>query len=239
MFDVLALSQAQLETRLGHARAQGTRAKLIRAISRVDPLLIHDLGLKPLRAPSDEDLHEIIDECYERGATIDGLRRRAYQLTLESKSWRAPRSSEAVSTPRRTHVSSGFGAHRVCSWECIRVPRSSDHAPARIIGPLSTHNRHPAGAFITRKRSFAADPIGGGGRPAIDAGAAGIKCAQKPARVDAACAESLLQSLNAYVSGGSAFTLARFRTTASSRRFPTLLRANVLPIRGRNADGPR
>jgi DNA replication protein DnaC len=69
-FEVLALSQAQLETRLGQARAQGTRAKLIRAISLVDLLLIDDLGLKPLRAPSDEDLHEIIDEHYERKATL-------------------------------------------------------------------------------------------------------------------------------------------------------------------------
>lgn len=120
-FEVLALSQAQLETRLGQARAQGTRSKLIRAISKVDLLIIDDLGLKPLRTPSDEDLHEIIDERYERRATlvtsnldvsewhqafpsnqliavatIDRLRHRAYQLTLEGKSWRTPRPPEAT-----------------------------------------------------------------------------------------------------------------------------------------------
>jgi DNA replication protein DnaC len=131
-FDVLALSQAQLETRLGQARAQGTRAKLIRAISRVDLLLIDDLGLKPLRAPSDEDLHEIIDERYERRATvvtsnldvsewgqafpsnqliavatIDRLRHRAYQLTLEGKSWRAPRSSVAASAAHQIPPKTG------------------------------------------------------------------------------------------------------------------------------------
>ena len=120
-FEVLALSQAQLETRLGQARAQGTRAKLIRAIAKVDLLLIDDFGLKPLRAPSDEDLHEIIDERYERKATIvtsnldvsewsqafasnqliavatiDRLRHRAYQITLEGKSWRSPRPPETA-----------------------------------------------------------------------------------------------------------------------------------------------
>ena len=125
---MLALSQAQLETRLGQARAQGARAKFIRAISKVDLLIIDDLGLKPLRAPSDEDLHEIIDERYERKATlvtsnldvsewpqafpsnqliavatIDRLRHRAYQLTLEGKSWRTPRSPDAAAdTPPKS-----------------------------------------------------------------------------------------------------------------------------------------
>ena len=118
-FEVLALSQAQLETKIAQARAQGTRAKLIRALSKVDLLLIDDFGLKPLRAPSDEDLHEIIDERYERRATIvtsnldvsewtqafpnnqliavatvDRLKHRAWQLTLEGKSWRALRATE-------------------------------------------------------------------------------------------------------------------------------------------------
>ena len=78
---------------------------------------LDDFGLKPLRTPSDEDLHEIIDERYEREATmvtsnldvsewsqafasnqliavatIDRLRNRAYTLTLKGKSWRTPRA---------------------------------------------------------------------------------------------------------------------------------------------------
>ena len=123
-YEVLALSQAQLETKMAQARAQGTRAKLIKSISKVDLLLIDDFGLKPLRAPSDEDLHEIIDERYERRATvvtsnldvsewtqafvnnqliavatIDRLKHRAWQLTLEGKSWRALRTPEAQTEP--------------------------------------------------------------------------------------------------------------------------------------------
>lgn len=124
--EVLALTQAQLETQLGQARATGTRAKTIRAIARVDLLLIDDFGLKPLRAPADEDLHEIVDERYERRATlvtsnldlaewpqafasnqliavatIDRLRHRAWQLTLDGKSWRTPRPVPGPELPPR------------------------------------------------------------------------------------------------------------------------------------------
>ena len=132
-FEVLALSQAQLETRLGQARASGTRAKAMRAISKVDLLLIDDFGLKPLRTPSDEDLHEIIDERYERKATmvtsnldvsewsqafasnqliavatIDRLRHRAYQLTLEGKSWRTPRAVQSAPAPPASPAKTGL-----------------------------------------------------------------------------------------------------------------------------------
>lgn len=122
--EVLALSQAGLETQLGQARAQATRSKLIRAIAKVDLLIIDDFGLKPLRAPADEDLHEIIDERYERKATIvtsnldldewpqafpsnqliavasiDRLKHRAWKLTLEGKSWRTLRTLDEASNP--------------------------------------------------------------------------------------------------------------------------------------------
>jgi DNA replication protein DnaC len=33
-------------------------------------LIIDDFGLKPLRAPADEDLHDLIAERYEQAATI-------------------------------------------------------------------------------------------------------------------------------------------------------------------------
>jgi DNA replication protein DnaC len=78
--------------------------------------LIDDFGIKPLRAPADEDLHDLIAERYERAATIvtsnldftewdqafpgnrllasatvDRLRHNAYCLTLDGASYRAPR----------------------------------------------------------------------------------------------------------------------------------------------------
>ncbi|RZL90182.1 MAG: hypothetical protein EOP82_16425, partial [Variovorax sp.] len=39
-------------------------------LSRVSLLIIDDFGLKPMRAPADEDLHDLIAERYERCATI-------------------------------------------------------------------------------------------------------------------------------------------------------------------------
>jgi len=120
---------------MAQARAQGTRAKLIKSISKVDLLLIDDFGLKPLRAPSDEDLHEIIDERYERRATvvtsnldvsewtqafpnnqliavatIDRLKHRAWQLTLEGKSWRALRVADTQTEPETTAKTAAINA---------------------------------------------------------------------------------------------------------------------------------
>ena len=42
----------------------------LRALARVEVLLIDDFGLKPLRSPADEDLHDLIAERYERAATV-------------------------------------------------------------------------------------------------------------------------------------------------------------------------
>jgi DNA replication protein DnaC len=78
-------------------------------------LIIDDFGLKPQRAPADENLHDLIAERYERTATIitsnldfsewdqafpsnpllasatlDRLRHSAYCLTLDEQSYRTP-----------------------------------------------------------------------------------------------------------------------------------------------------
>jgi DNA replication protein DnaC len=77
--------------------------------------VIDDFGLKPLQSPQDEYLHGLIDERYERSATIvtsnldfsewgdafpnkllgaatlDRLRHNAYRLVLDGDSYRAPR----------------------------------------------------------------------------------------------------------------------------------------------------
>ena len=77
--------------------------------------LIDDFGLKPLKSPHDEDLHDLIYERFERGATIvtsnldfsewgdafpnkllsavtlDRLRHNAYRLVLDGESYRAQR----------------------------------------------------------------------------------------------------------------------------------------------------
>jgi DNA replication protein DnaC len=79
-----------------------------------------DFGLKPLRPPADEDLHDLIAERYETAstivtsnldfsewdqafpsnrllasATLDRLRHNAYCLVLDGESFRAPRLAPA------------------------------------------------------------------------------------------------------------------------------------------------
>ena len=118
-FDVLFTTQAQLTGTLHAARAVGTYERKLQQLARVDLLIIDDLGLKPLRAPHDEDLHELIGERYERAstlitsnldidewpdifpanrviglATIDRLRHGAYRIVLDGDSYRTPRDPE-------------------------------------------------------------------------------------------------------------------------------------------------
>lgn len=114
--DVLFTTQSQLLGSLHAARATATYERRVQAIARTDLLIIDDFGLKPLRTPQDEDLHDLIAERYERGATLitsnldfaewgeafpnrllgaatlDRLRHNAYRVVLEGESYRAPRA---------------------------------------------------------------------------------------------------------------------------------------------------
>lgn len=115
--DVLFTSCAALTQTLNAARAIGAYDRKLATLARVPLLIIDDFGLKPLRPPADEDLHELIAERYERAATVvtsnldftewdqafpanrllasatlDRLRHNAYCLVLDGKSYRSPRS---------------------------------------------------------------------------------------------------------------------------------------------------
>lgn len=124
-FDVLFNTQTQLLGSLNAARAIGNYERKLQQLARVDLLIIDDFGLKPIRPPHDEDLHELIAERYERAATIitsnldfdewgdafpankmlgaatlDRLRHGAYRVVLDGNSYRAPRASgETPKTP--------------------------------------------------------------------------------------------------------------------------------------------
>jgi DNA replication protein DnaC len=113
--DVLFTTQSQLLGTLNAARAINAFERRFQTFTRVPLLVIDDFGLKPLKPPQDEDLHDLIAERYEQGATIvtsnldfpewgepfpnrllgaatlDRLRHGAYRLTLEGESYRAPR----------------------------------------------------------------------------------------------------------------------------------------------------
>jgi DNA replication protein DnaC len=114
--DVVFASCTGITQSLNAARATGTYERKLAQLARVPLLILDDFGLKPLRAPADEDLHDLIAERYERAATIvtsnldfdewdqafvtnqllasatlDRLRHNAYCLELEGPSFRDPK----------------------------------------------------------------------------------------------------------------------------------------------------
>ncbi len=120
--DVLFTTCAQLTASLNAARATGGYERKLATLARVPLLIIDDFGLKPLRPPADEDLHDLIAERYEQAATVvtsnldfaewdqafpanrllasatlDRLRHNAYCLVLDGESFRAPRLAPAAS----------------------------------------------------------------------------------------------------------------------------------------------
>lgn len=119
--DVLFTTCAQLTASLNAARATNTYERKLTSLARVPLLAIDDFGLKPLRPPADEDLHDLIAERYEQTATIvtsnldfgewdqafatnrllasatlDRLRHNAYCLVLDGESFRAPKRAPAA-----------------------------------------------------------------------------------------------------------------------------------------------
>ena len=121
---MLFTTQAQLCATLTTARPVGTVERKIATLSRIPLLIVDDFGLKPLRAPADEDFHNLIAERYERAATIvtsnldfsewdqafpanrllasatlDRLRHNAYCLTLDGESYRSPKLAPTTPKP--------------------------------------------------------------------------------------------------------------------------------------------
>ncbi len=128
--DVLFTTCAGLTASLNAARATGAYERKLTALARVSLLIIDDFGLKPLRPPADEDLHDLIAERYEQtatlvtsnldfaewdqafpanrllaSATLDRLRHNAYCLVLDGESFRtaklAPSTKSKVAIPAK------------------------------------------------------------------------------------------------------------------------------------------
>jgi DNA replication protein DnaC len=114
--DVVFTNCASLTQSLNAARAIGAYDRKLASLARVPLLLIDDFGLKPLRPPADEDLHDLIAERYEQvstvitsnldftewdqafpanrllaSATLDRMRHNAYCLVLDGQSYRSPK----------------------------------------------------------------------------------------------------------------------------------------------------
>ena len=122
--DVLFMTCAQLTASLNAARATRSYERKLVTLARVPLLIIDDFGLKPLRPPADEDLHDLIAERYEQtatvvtsnldfaewdqafpanrllaSATLDRLRHNAYCLVLDGQSYRAPKQLASTIKP--------------------------------------------------------------------------------------------------------------------------------------------
>ena len=68
--DVLWLSQTKLFGDLQAARAAGRYEKKFAEFAKISLLVIDDFGLKPIRSPHDEDLHDLVSQRYENASTI-------------------------------------------------------------------------------------------------------------------------------------------------------------------------
>lgn len=126
--DVVFSTCAALTQSLNAARAVGSYERKLASLVRVPLLIIDDFGLKPLRAPADEDLHDLMAERYEQtstivtsnldfpewdqafpgnrllgSATLDRLRHNAYCMVLDGASYRTPKTlpGTAKSTPAK------------------------------------------------------------------------------------------------------------------------------------------
>jgi DNA replication protein DnaC len=123
--DVVFSTCAALTANLNAARATGGYDRKLASLARVPLLIVDDFGLKPLRPPADEDLHDLIAERYERvatvvtsnldftewdqafpanrllaSATLDRLRHNAYCLVLDGHSYRTPKLAPANTKSR-------------------------------------------------------------------------------------------------------------------------------------------
>jgi DNA replication protein DnaC len=120
--DVVFTTCAGLTQSLNAARATGGYERKLAALAKVALLIIDDFGLKPMRPPADEDLHDLMAERYEQAATIvtsnldfpewdqafpanrllasatlDRLRHNAYCMVLDGQSYRTPKLTPAAS----------------------------------------------------------------------------------------------------------------------------------------------
>lgn len=100
-----------------------TTDRKMKQLIKAPLLIIDDYGLKPLRTPEDEDLHDVIAQRYEEAstiitsnlafsewgeafpnkllgaATLDRLAHRAYKIILEGESYRqSTKSRTGMST---------------------------------------------------------------------------------------------------------------------------------------------
>ena len=129
--DVVFTTCAGLTQSLNAARATGGYDRKLAALAKVPLLIIDDFGLKPMRPPADEDLHDLMAERYEQAATIvtsnldfpewdqafpanrllasatlDRLRHNAYCMVLDGQSYRTPKLTPTAASAASRRLAS-------------------------------------------------------------------------------------------------------------------------------------
>jgi DNA replication protein DnaC len=113
--EVLFIPLVKLLTNMHEGHAVGMFERRFRRYARMPLLIIDDFGLKPIRPPFDDYLHQLVAERYEKrptvvtsnldfdewinafdnklmgSACVDRLRHNAYILPLEGRSYRMPK----------------------------------------------------------------------------------------------------------------------------------------------------
>jgi DNA replication protein DnaC len=114
--DVMFVTQTALIQKLHAARSTGLYERKFQQFVRVPRLIVDEFALNFLRAPHDEDFHDLVAARYERAATIltsnldlsergdafpdnrvlgaaapDRLRHGAYRIVIEGDSFRKPK----------------------------------------------------------------------------------------------------------------------------------------------------
>jgi DNA replication protein DnaC len=69
-FDVAFTEAHQLLRALNAGRADNSYERRLLAYTRADLLVIDDFGLKPMQPPAAQDLYDVINERYEKGAIL-------------------------------------------------------------------------------------------------------------------------------------------------------------------------
>ena len=139
-YEVLFTTQPKLLAQMNAARATNTYDRKLQQLAKIPLIVIDDFGLRPLRTPQDEDLHDLVAERYERAstivtsnlhedewtaafpnkllaaATIDRLRDGAYRVVLDGQTRRKPRpypndpGRSPSATPRATKTTKARAA---------------------------------------------------------------------------------------------------------------------------------
>jgi DNA replication protein DnaC len=121
-YEVLFTTQAKLLALMNAARATNAYDRKLQQLAKIALIVIDDFGLRPLRSPQDEDLHDLIAERYERASTL-------ITSNLHEEEWHAafPNKLLAAATVDRLRD----GAYRVVlDGETRRKPRPHPSAPA-------------------------------------------------------------------------------------------------------------